>query len=460
MVDLDPEKFFGRVNHDVLMTRVARRTIPRTLAIMRTMAATCPLQRDLPEPARPAVEIVRQLTTAGHHALLAGGCVRDLLLGHDPQDYDVATDAPPDTVCQLFRKTRKVGVQFGVVLVKQRRRWVEVATFRSDGPYLDGRRPASVTLADARHDAARRDFTVNGMFLNPLKMEVIDYVDGRRDLETRVIRAIGEPLRRFEEDYLRLLRAVRFAARLGFAIESTTLAAIRQHAPRLERVAAERVREELEKMLAHPTRARAWTLLQECGLLSHLWPGATWDAQHVRNVDRLLPRLAADASFELTLALFLLDRDSSVVDEIARTLTLSNDEREKIVWLVQHQAALDDPSSPSVAQLKRLMAGPAFDDLHRLAAARYRDITNGDARQRVLEERIAAIPSDQIQPPPFVTGADLMDRNIPTGPRYKRILDELYTRQLDEVLSNRNAALRALDRLLSGQGDQPDGPRS
>ena len=240
------------------------------------MQEVYPFRGALPGAAAAAVATVRALANAGHQALLAGGCVRDLLLGQVPQDYDVATDARPERVVALFRATRQVGAQFGVVLVKKHHRWIEVATFRSDGPYLDGRRPVQVTLSDARHDALRRDFTVNGMFLDPLSLRVIDYVGGQPDLAACLIRAIGEPAARFDEDYLRLLRAVRFAARLGFSIEPATLASIREHAPTLASVAAERVREELEKMFAHPTRCQAWDLLGECGLRPFLWPRAGW----------------------------------------------------------------------------------------------------------------------------------------------------------------------------------------
>ncbi len=190
------------------------------------MTETFPLAGELPAESAGAVAIVRTLVAAGHRALLAGGCVRDLLLGSPPHDYDVATDAPPERVTTLFSNTRLVGAQFGVVLVKKKRRWIEVATFRTDDVYLDGRRPVRIALSDARHDALRRDFTVNGMFLDPLAREVIDYVGGRPDLAARVIRAIGAPAARFAEDHLRLLRAARFAARLDFALEPVTLAAV------------------------------------------------------------------------------------------------------------------------------------------------------------------------------------------------------------------------------------------
>ncbi len=405
-------------------------------------------QAELPAAAEGAVRIVHKLTAAGHQALLAGGCVRDLLLGLTPQDYDIATDALPEQVCELFRATRKVGAQFGVVLVKQRRRWIEVASFRTDGPYLDGRRPAEVQLTDARHDAFRRDFTVNGMFLDPLAMKVLDYVGGRTDLDARVIRAIGEPAARFDEDYLRLLRAVRFAARLDFPIEPVTLAAIRDHAPLLAKVAPERVRDELERMFSHPARRRAWVLLQECELLPYLWPQAEWNVEQIQRIDTLLRRLPTDAPFELALAVLLADHGRRKVHRIARELTLSNEGRDTTAWLTAHQADLDDPETPSLAEFKRLMAAPAFDALRMLVGVRYEDMPDGMQRRAVLDARVASIAPQTVQPAPFVTGDDLIQRGVAPGPAYKRILDELYTRQLDEVSTSREEALQTLDELL------------
>lgn len=419
---------------------------------MNRMCESVRLQHPLPAAAEPAVQIVRALRKAGHEALLAGGCVRDLLLDRAPEDYDVATDALPDQVCALFPQTRRVGAQFGVVLVRRKRRWVEVATFRSDGPYLDGRRPATVTPTDARHDALRRDFTVNGMFLDPLAGTVVDYVGGRADLAARVIRAIGAPAARFDEDYLRLLRAVRFAARLGFPIEPVTLAAIRSHAPLLPRVAPERVREELEKMLAHPSRAQAWRLLQDTGLLPYLWADAHWADDQRAAALRLLERLPPDATFELALAVLLAGRGADEIERVARELTLSNEQRAAVVWLVGHEADLDDPLAPTLAGLKRLIAGPAFGSLQALAHARHADLPDGAERTARLAARLAAIRPETVQPPALVTGEDLKRRAIPPGPIYKEVLDALYTRQLDEELTTRGAALRALEELLAQRG--------
>jgi len=419
---------------------------------MIRVVSTYPFERELPPAAAGAVAIVRVLAATGHQALLAGGCVRDLLLGRTPEDYDVATDAPPERVGELFKATRKVGAQFGVVLVRQRGRWIEVATFRTDGPYLDGRRPAQVTLSDARHDAERRDFTVNGMFLDPLAGQVIDYVGGRPDLEARVIRAIGEPAARFDEDYLRLLRAVRFAAKLDFALEPLTLAAIRTHAPQLANVAAERVREELERMFADASRLRAWRLLADCGLLAHLWPRASWEPRQVTALELMLGRLPPAAPFELALAVLLAEHPPAEIQRIARDLTLSNEQREVAAWLVAHQRDLDEPGRPSLAELKRLMAHAGFDALRMLAPARFASMPDGARRLEALEARLRSIPPEAVQPPPLVTGEDLLARGVAPGPVYREVLEVLYVRQLNEELTGREAALAALEGDLRARG--------
>lgn len=416
---------------------------------MPAMPEITPFPGELPPAAAPALEVVQTLRAAGHHALLAGGCVRDLLRGQPPEDYDVATDAPPPRVQNLFRPTRLVGAAFGVVLVKRRDTWVEVATFRADGPYEDGRRPVHVHFCDARRDAQRRDFTINGMFLDPAGREIIDYVDGQRDLTARLVRAIGDPAERFEEDHLRILRAARFAARLGFEVEPQTLAAMRLMADRLERVAAERVREELEKMLCRAGRTHGWRLMRQAGLLPHLWAGSAWTAAQAERVEALLDRLPERVEFELVFSLLLHDRAPAELHEAARRLTLSNEQREAAAWIVERQAALDDPARPSLAELKRCMAHPAFASLRMLAAARHGDAPDGPAHTAALATRLASIPPDSIAPRPLVGGADLERRRVPHGPIYARILEQLYTRQLDDELRTREEALAALDALLA-----------
>ena len=422
------------------------------------MSVSFPFQAELPDAAEAAVEIVRKLTAAGHQALLAGGCVRDLLLGLQPQDYDVATDATPDRICHLFHPTRKVGAQFGVVLVRKQRRWIEVATFRSDGKYLDGRRPSDVHFSDARHDAQRRDFTVNGMFLDPLGHRLIDYVGGREDLQAGLIRAIGDPPARFAEDHLRLVRAARFAARLGFEIEPATFAALEAHAAKLATVAAERVLQELDKMLTHPTRRRAFDLLAETGLLPHLCKGATWRADQIAAGGALLARLPRRVSFPLAFAVLIADRGTKAIQQICRALTCSNEQRQQIVWLSEHHADLDDPRRISLAGLKRLMAHPAFADLRAWTEARYRELPDGELRCATLARRLSAVAPDAIQPPPFVTGDDLAARGVKPGPIYRKLLDALYTRQLDESLTTRAEALRLLEELLADPDDDVGRP--
>lgn len=458
---------FLEIRHNPGINRLHIRSIPRSEShtpnsLVDRHAATAaphryyermsdersPISAPLPPHAAPALRIIETLTTAGHVALLNGGCVRDLLLGNEPGDYDVATDATPDRVCQLFKPTRKVGAHFGVVLVRSDGDWIEVATFRADGQYLDGRRPSSVTFGDARLDAQRRDFTVNGMFLDPQRHELIDYVGGRIDLAARQIRAIGEPAARFTEDHLRLLRAVRFAARLEFALEIKTAEAIRQHAAELRSVAPERVLQELEKMLAHRTRARAFELLCETGLLPFLWQGASWTPEQQAAAHDGLKRLGPDATFAAALAVLLADRPARAADEACRKLTCSNEQRDTTTYLIAHQADLDDPKQPGLAEFKRLLAHPAFGELRLLAESRYRAMPDGDRRAAALQHRIAAIPPESIQPAPFITGDDLAARRVPPGPRYKQVLDALYTRQLNEELADRAAALAELERLL------------
>lgn len=402
----------------------------------------------MPADAAPAIRVAHTLAQAGHAALLAGGCVRDLLLGRAPQDYDVATDARPQRVAALFKTTRHVGAQFGVVLVRSASRWIEVATFRADGAYSDGRRPDQVTFGDARLDAQRRDFTINGMFLDPQRLEVIDYVGGAADLRSRVVRAIGDPAERFAEDHLRLLRAVRFAARLSFAIEPRTADAIRAAAPLLSRVSAERIRDELERMLTHAGRARAFELLGEFGLLAHLWAGAAWTAAQCAAALTALAHLPDDVSFALGFAQLVSDRGPAEIDAIGRALTFSNVDRETVLWLIEHQADLDQPQSIPLAALKRLMAHAAFADLVQHTRVRNAGRPDADARCDALRERLAAIDPAQVRPPPFITGDDLLSAGVPQGPAFGRILDELYTRQLDETLRSRAEALAALRDLL------------
>lgn len=415
-----------------------------------------PLELSLAPSADSAVSIVRRLREAGHEALLNGGCVRDLLLGVEPQDYDVATSATPEQIRGLFRPTREVGAQFGVMLVRVGGRWIEVATFRTDGDYRDGRRPEQVTFSDARQDALRRDFTVNGMFLDPIAMRVIDFVGGQKDLAAGMIRAIGEPRKRFEEDYLRLLRAVRFAARLAFSIEEQTAREITIAAAKVAQVAAERVREELEKMLAHPSRATAVRLMGELALLPHLWPGANGEARSAAacppEAMQMLAALPGEAGFVAGFACLVRDEPQEELERIARHLTFSNEDREGLKWALAARSALAAPATVRLARLKRLMAGAAWPTLHDLMLAEYSILPDGAALAAQFAARVGAIPTSEIAPKPLISGHDVLARGVPAGPAVKPLMDQLYDEQLDGALRDREGALRRLEELTRDVG--------
>ena len=444
-----------------------------------------------PDPRRAfATEVVARLQGSGFRALWAGGCVRDLILGEDPADYDVATDATPDQVMGLFRRTVPVGVSFGVVRVlgPPRVGEVEVATFRSDGAYLDGRRPESVTFGSPEADAARRDFTINGMFLDPASGEVLDYVGGRDDLAAGVLRAIGTPSERFAEDKLRLLRAARFAARFGLAIEPATRAAIAAMADQVRVVAAERIAQELRKMLVHASRARGMDLAFDLGLVAAILPDAArmkglaqdkparpgddlWD--HSLAVLDLLP---ADPSFPLAFAALLHDvgkpptralRDGRVTfynheqagariaDGIARDLKLANAERERAVWLVDFHQYLGEARSLREAKLKRVLAMPGIEELlalHRADAL----ASTGDASQvDYCEAYLREEPAGPISPPPLLNGHDLAKHGLKPGPQFRTLLDLVYDAQLEGIVRNKKDALEWVDRKLAEGGVPP-----
>jgi poly(A) polymerase len=397
-----------------------------------------------------ADRIVRALRDAGHVAYFAGGCVRDMLLGNVPSDYDVATSAMPEDVLRLFRKSRKVGAKFGVVLVRSGRAWVEVATFRKDLEYVDGRHPTGVTTADAKEDAARRDFTINGMFYDPVSREVVDYVGGRADLTARLIRAIGEPSRRFAEDHLRMLRAIRFAARLSFDIEPVTREAIRSHASEIRRISAERIREELDMMLAHASCARAFELMCDSELLVHLFPGAERVAADRESVRRQLDALEhADESAGFAILFSPLGPQG--VKRACRALRFSNRAGGIVVWLVENEHALDEPARLTLADLKLLMARPAFATLMHVYETRLRAEGQSLEPVRTLNERLATIHPEEIAPPPLVTGEDLEKMGVEKGPIYKRILDRLYYMQLNLDIRTPTAGLEVAKQLLKNE---------
>lgn len=404
-----------------------------------------------------ACDTVDRLRDAGYDALWAGGCVRDELLGRTPKDYDVATSATPEEVIALFgkRRTVAVGASFGVVMVLGPRRecgQIEVATFRADGDYLDGRRPESVSFCSAEEDARRRDFTINGMFFDPRTNQVIDYVNGQTDLNAGLIRAIGDPRARFQEDKLRVLRAVRFAATFAFELEAETATAVKELASQLTVVSVERIAQELRRMLAHPTRSSSVQWLLKLNLAVQI-PGL--DPADWPDADRLLPCLnqLQLPRFETSMACLMtpqLDWASTTRKTITaqcRQLKLSNEEADCIQWLIAGcpDAALGD--ALALSRRKPLLhdeRAPLLLDLLRA--------TGHPQAAEFLQQYRTRTNAAELNPPPLITGQDLMQLGHQPGPQFKQILAMIRDEQLDERLTDRDAALRRVAELWEEDG--------
>lgn len=396
-----------------------------------------------------AKEVVLRLRGAGHEAYWAGGCVRDLLLRKSPKDFDVATSARPRQVQALFPRTIPVGVSFGVVRVLgPQGQVVEVATFRCDDQYSDGRRPDSVRFSTAQEDAQRRDFTINGMFLDPVEERILDFVGGQADLDARVLRAIGDPRQRFTEDKLRLLRAVRFAARFDFQIDVDSARAISEFAPQLEIVSAERILAEMRQMLEAPTRVVALGHLWETGL----WPIAVRElaelgaaGQCMTNVKEILGWPGA-TRFPLVIAgLFSTTPDVTapkLADELLLRWKATNEDREHTRWLLTNRRSLRSPQTKRDAPIKRLLVHPAAPELIALTSAMERAETRSDADARRLRERIALWSAGEINPPPILRGEDLMALGMHPGPAFRTILDTVREKQLNGELTTTADALQ------------------
>jgi tRNA nucleotidyltransferase/poly(A) polymerase len=400
-----------------------------------------------------AIAVLKRLRDAGHVAYFAGGCVRDELLGLKPKDYDVATDAPPKRVRELFSNTQAVGAAFGVILVRHGRSVVEVATFRTDGTYLDGRRPSEVTFTTAEEDAKRRDFTINGLFLDPIENHVIDYVGGQDDLQEHVLRAIGNANHRFEEDHLRLLRAVRFAARFGLSIEAATAAAIRAHVEQLKRISPERIGDELRAMLTSPTRNVAYRLLREFGLLRIILRFVP----HAGEPQGLFEFLSdGTIPFGLALAALVLDvhhgtplttpqiRKASAA--MRQALKISNEEVDQFEGSLAFATLLED-AEPSVAAMKRFLARPTSSLARSLMAGLAR---SGMLRERIDDRlrRLSEIEKTGVAPAPLLTGDDLVAAGWKPGPVFKRVLDQVYDAQLEDRITTREQAMQLARQLL------------
>ena len=399
-----------------------------------------------------AAEIVRRLREVGHEAYWAGGCVRDELLGRIPADYDVATAAHPEIVRSLFgrKKTLAVGAAFGVITVLGPRDagQVEVATFRADADYTDGRHPAGVSFCSAREDARRRDFTINGMFLDPLSGEVHDFVGGRYDLAAGVIRAIGVPAQRFAEDHLRMLRAVRFAAGFDFALDHDTRAAIERMTHLVVSVSPERIAAELRAMVSRPGRGRALALLEETGLAREVLPEvapAAGDAAGRTAWDRATAVVAALDEPTLPQAIAALC-EAARVDRplsIATRLRLSNQEAKAIDWLhvaLAELGCLDRLDSLPWSKLQPSVAhahAPLLADLLRARAAQ----AEGSPAAATWFNAQSGRPRTEIDPPPLVTGADLIAAGVAPGPAMGETLALIRGRQLDGLITSREQAL-------------------
>jgi len=381
-----------------------------------------------------AIKIIKRLRRNGFQALLAGGCVRDMLLGQRAKDYDVATDAQPKDVIGLFRRTLKVGAKFGVIIVLVEDRQVEVATFRTETDYADGRHPGAVKFANAAEDASRRDFTINGMFYDPLQKEVIDYVDGQADLRAKIVRTIGRPAERFSEDYLRMLRAVRFSTQLGFAIEPLTWSAICSNAKNIAKISGERISIELEGILANPSRSAGASMLFDSGLAEAVFPGLS--CKQRKTAVEVLGQLRKKVDFALALACFFAGCQTEFAIEKCRVLKLSRSQTKHIKFLLANRGKLLDERM-SLAGLKKILAEPYFWDLYELQRAIQK--AEGGGRESTaalvnLRKRIKALGDVELRPKPLLNGHDLIRLGAVPGPGLGQLKEELYIAQLEGKL--------------------------
>ncbi len=436
-----------------------------------------------------ANSICEVLQSRGHQALLVGGCVRDLLLGREPADYDVTTDATPAQVMELFPDGIAVGAQFGVILVPRDGMKVEVATFRSDVGYSDGRHPDRVEFSKTpKEDVQRRDFTINGLLMRHDTGEVLDYVDGQKDLQSGVIRAIGEPERRFAEDKLRMLRAVRFAARFGFEMAAETLSAIRHHAREVTAVSSERVRDELSKMLTEGAARSAFELLDQTWLLSIVLPGVAamkgvaQPPQYHPEGDvwihtlLMLEGLPAGTSPTLAWGVLLhdvgkpptfrpvsetgdrirfdghVDVGERMAEAICERLRFSNDETEQIVALIANHMKFKDVEGMRKATLKRFVRQPLFEEhlaLHRLdCLSSHRHLESYYFVQRFLAET----PAEQVRPARLLTGQHLIEMGFKPGPAFSEVLAALEDAQLEGQVRSQEDAERFVKEQFKARG--------
>jgi poly(A) polymerase len=441
-------------------------------------------------PASPreiATQIVRHLHQAGFSAFWVGGCVRDFLLGREPQDYDIATDARPEQIEKLFKRTLAVGRKFGVIIVVEDKQHFQVATFRAEAEYRDGRRPEKVVFSNAEADAQRRDFTVNGLFFDPIAKKLHDWVGGEQDLRAKIIRTIGAPEERFAEDHLRLLRAVRFAAQLGFEIEPETFAAVKRLAPKIELISAERIRDELIKLFSPPRAGRGLILLRDSRLLPGILPELIMTLlcqqspeyhpegtvfEHIR---LMLEKMPPDASHSLPWAVILHDiakpataeRDAAtgaihfyghekvgaaMSERILRRLRFPKKQIEEIVACVRNHMQFKDVKQMRKATLRRLLLRKTFPlelELHRLDCLGSHG--NLDHYKFLLAQAEELKKKPTIRPP-LLTGKDLIRLGMKPGPAMGALLDEIREKQLADELKTPRAAKAWVKKRLPKDG--------
>jgi poly(A) polymerase len=432
---------------------------------------------------KTAREVAARLRSEGHVAYFAGGCVRDMVRGLTPKDYDIATDARPESVQKLFSHTYAVGAHFGVILVVENGFQFEVATFRSDETYIDGRHPSAVRFSSPEEDAKRRDFTINGMFYDPVAEEVIDFVGGRADIAAKLVRAIGNPAQRFAEDRLRMLRAVRFATVLDYKIDNETWDALLANSASINQISAERIRDELVRIFLSLNRTRGWDLLDSSGLMRAILPevdamkGCKQPEQfhpegdvfeHTRLMLKFLPeKVSVPLVFSVVFHDVAKPRTARIdetgrirfnahdrigaemTEEIMRRLRFSGAEIEATVEMVRQHMVFKDVPKMRVAKLKRFMARPTFDDeveLHRVdCEGSHRMLDNYEFLLRKREE----FANEPIIPPPLVRGDDLIALGLKPGPRFAEILEAVETQQLEGKLRTRDEALEWVKREYS-----------
>lgn len=418
-----------------------------------------------------AVSTVHTLREAGFTAYWAGGCVRDQLLGREPKDYDVATDARPEQIRQVFgrRRTLAIGAAFGVITVLGPRDagQIEVATFRNDASYSDGRHPDHVTFSSPKEDALRRDFTINGMFYDPLDDRVIDFVGGRDDLRNGVIRAIGRADERFDEDKLRMLRAVRFAATFRFALIDETRDAIRRRSGEITVVSAERIAGEMERMLVDRNRAKAVELLVTTGLVRHVLPEALGEGEAISDPD--MPRQDSTLGPALRRALSALDRIDSpslplalgallceLTNEqgaraVAARWKLSNKFTDRLRWLVAHHGSLCNAADQRWSAIQPVLVHPGIGELLAMETA-YAEASEGDTASLDYCRQKLRLPPHELNPPPLLRGDDLLRHGLRRGPVYSELLRRIRNAQLDREVQSPDEALALVDRWIA-EGD-------